>query len=349
MPRRARGRMFFKAFSCTASGGLLVTGAVLLAAGLAGCGTASGTPSSSSNQVAVRVGAVTILRSEVEHWAAAIGRSKSVATSLGTMSGTPRDKALEFLISSSWTIGEAEAQRLRISNGDIERGLQEKINAAPNGRSEFREELASTGQTLADVKLEVESTLAVARLREAVAKRVPPLTRGEVTGYYARHRGSFYLPDRRVVDLIEQIPGYGHAVFLGKQLGPGARFARRAIRELVRREPPAEAADRMNGQLVRMIFATTPGRVSAPAMFNGRWVIAVVRNLIPAGIQLLSAVRGELSKQLAAQRTQQALKRFSAAFVRRWTARTSCSPGFVVQKCTQYRGGVAQASPLVDG
>jgi hypothetical protein len=337
--------MSFKVFSRMARGGLRTSAApLLLAVGLAGCGTASD-PSSGHrvNQVVARVGAVTIHRSEVEHWARAIGRSNSVATSLGKTSGTPQQRALEFLISSGWTIGEAQAQGLRISNSDIERGLQEKIHTAPGGRSEFQENLASTGHTLSDVKLEVKSTLAVARLRDAVAKRTPGPTRGEVTSYYAHHLRSFYIPDRRVAYLMEGISDYARAVELGRQVKPGARLSPPWFREVVSRAPPG-SGDR--GQLVHLIFATTPGRVTRPAIFNHRWTIAVVRKLIPAGIQPLSAVRGELSETLVAQHRQQALMHFSAAFVRKWTARTACSAGYVVQKCSQYHGALTQESPL---
>ncbi len=319
--------------------------ALLLAAGLAGCGTASGT-SGGSSDVVIRVGSTTINRAEVDHWARAISRGNSVGASLGRTSGSPRERALRFLISASWALGEDERQRLSISDAAVERGLQEKIRGAPNGRPELNEELASTGQTLADVKLEVKVTLSVARLRDAVVKHVPAVTGAEVASYYAHHRQRFYLPDRRLVDLVEQIPGYRRAVSLGKRLGPGARFAKRAIRELVHRETPAEAAKLPNGQLVHMIFAATPGRVAGPALYNGQWVLVVVRNLIPAGVQPLAVVRGELSKTLAAERRAQSLKRFAAAYVRRWTASTSCSPGYVVQKCSQYRGVLIREGPL---
>jgi hypothetical protein len=346
MPRRGRRSVLFEDFSRTARSGLLASAAaLLLATALTGCGTASGTSSSSLSQVVVRIGAVTIDRAEVEHWAQAIKRGNSVATALGKLTGTPLEKALEFLISSRWTIGEAQAQGLRIPNSDIQQELRERIDAAPNGRSEFQEELASTGQTLPDVKLEVESALAVAALRDAVAERVPALTRGVVAGYYARHRRSFYLPDRRVAYLMEGIRDYTSAAALARQVRPGVRLTRLWFREVVSRSPGG--GDR--GKLVQMIFATALGRVTKPAIFNGRWTIAVVRKLIPAGIQPLSAVRGELSKTLAAQRRQQGLKRFSAAFVRRWTARTSCAPGYVVQKCLDYHGPLAQASPLIGG
>jgi hypothetical protein len=312
---------------------------------LAGCG--SGSPSS---EVVVRVGNAAIDRAEVDHWASAIERGNTVGTALGQTGGTPREKALKFLISSRWIIGEAEAQGLSISNAAVQRGLQEKIDALPNGRSEFDEELTSTGQTLADVKLEVKSALRLARLRDAVAKRAPAVTSTEVASYYSHHLQKFYLPDRRVVYLIELLPTYAAAVALGNELGAGPRFVKRAIREVVRREPPAEAERRENGQLVHMIFAATPGQVAGPAKFNGRWVLAVVKKLIPGGIQALAVVKAELMKTLAVERRDKALNRFAEAYVHKWTASTSCSPGYVVPRCSEYHGTLAgQASLLAGG
>jgi len=258
------------------------------------------------------------------------------------MSGTPRKKALEFLISSSWLVGEAQEQGFSISKGAVEAGLLEKIDAAPNGRSGFEEEIASTGQTLADVKLEVKSILAATALRSAAAKHVPAVTSAEVARYYAHHRRSFYLPDRRVAYLNEDIHDYSRAVAVARRVRPGARPTRPWFREVVSRSPGGGDRER----LVNMIFATTPGRVTTPALFNGRWVLAFVWKLIPAGIQPLVAVRGELSNNLAAQHREQALKRFADAFARKWSARTSCSPAYVIQKCARYRGAVTQRNPL---
>jgi hypothetical protein len=347
MPRSGRRAKLSKALLCRVREGALASVAsLLLAAGLAGCGGASATPSnSSSREVVARVGAVAIDRATVEHWARAIQRGNSVATALGKISGTPPQRALGFLISANWILGEAEEQGLAISNAAVERQLQQKIDTVPNGRAEFQEDLASTGQTLADVRLEVSSRLAVSRLREAVARRVQAVTAAQVAGYYSRHRGSFYLPDRRIVYLIEGIHEYRHALALARRVRPGARLTLPWFREVVSRTP--EVADR--GALAHMVFAATPGRVAGPAMFFGDWVLAVVRKLIPAGIQPLSAVRGELSKTLTVQRREQTLERFAAAFVRRWTRRTLCSPGYVVQKCSQYRGVLAQGNPLVEG
>ncbi len=319
---------------------------LLLAAALAGCWNSRSTSHRiASDEVVVRVGNVAIDRREVDHWASAIDRGSAVGTALGPTSGTPRERALEFLISSSWIAGEAKALGLSISHAAIQHGLQENIEALPNGRPEFDEELSSTGQTLADVKREVESALAVTKLRSAVTEHVSPVTDAEVASYYARHRRQFYLPNRRLAYLIEGIHSHAHALALARQVRPGSRLTKPWFRELVPETP--EAKDR--SKLAHMIFAATPGRVAGPALFFGHWVLAVVEKPIPAGIPSLAVVKGELSKTLALKRRELTLRRYATAYVRKWTVSTSCSPGYVVSKCSQYRGALAQGSPLTVG
>lgn len=154
-----------------------VIGALLVGTSLAGCGTARGNLEREILQDDRRPRRGQRDRSRRgRSLGEAIARGSSVGTALGSTSGAPRERALKFLISSRWIVGEAEAQGLSISSAAVEDGLRQKIDAMPNGRREFQEELSSTGQTLADVKLEVKSSLATARLREAVARGVPAVT-----------------------------------------------------------------------------------------------------------------------------------------------------------------------------
>jgi hypothetical protein len=322
---------------------------VVVALALLGAASQSGCASDKSSPVVVRVGTVAIDRATVDHWTGAIALGSAVEGALGRSSSTPRQKALDFLISANWAIGAAAERGLDVSEGAIERGLSERIQAAPNGRSEFQEEISATGQTLADVKLEVKVALALAKLRKFVSRRVPPVTQAQVAGYYKHHLRSFRIPDRRWVDLIEAIHGYSHAVALGKRLGPGARFAKKALRELVARQTPYEAAHRENHQLVQAIFAATPGLIARPVRFNNKWVLLVVRKLVPGSIKPLSKVSAEISERLAQERHRRALASFLAAYRREWTAKTSCEPGFVVQKCSMYRGQLLPEGNVLEG
>jgi hypothetical protein len=316
---------------------------LLLGAGAQGCGGAR------SSRVVVRVGAVVIDRAMADHWARAIALGSAVAGALGRSSSTPRQKALDFLISANWAIGAAAERGLEVSREAIARGLKEKIEAVPNGRGEFEEEIAATGQTLADVKLEVKAALALARLREFLSTRVPPVTQAQVADYYKNHLQSFRVPDRRWVDLIDEIHGYAHAVALGKRLGPGERFRKRAMRELVTRDTPYEDSHHdWKAPMLHAIFATPPGRLGGPVSFHYRWVLFVVRRRVPGRIKPLRDVEAEITERLSEQHNRQALASFSVAYRREWAAKTSCEPGFVVQKCSEHRGKLAPEGGLLD-
>jgi hypothetical protein len=307
--------------------------ALLLLAGTTGCGSAGPSP------VVVRVGTAKIDRATVDHWTRAIALGSTVEGVTGRSSSTPRQKALEFLISADWAIGAAADHGLVVSEDAVERGLKERIEAAPNGRGEFEEEISATGQTLADVKLEVKASLASARLRESLTKRVSPVTQAQIADYYKHHLQSFRIPDRRWVDLIEEIHGYAHAVALGKRLGSEARFRKRAMRELVTRDTPYEDAHHdWKAPMLHAIFATPLGRVGGPVSFHYMWVLFVVRKRVPGSVKPLSEVSAEISERLSEERHRRALASFLETYRREWTAKTSCRAGFVVQKCSGYRG-----------
>jgi foldase protein PrsA len=317
-------------------------GVVLIAGTLIGCSGETKGP------VALRVGEVSISAAEVHHWAAAIRLGNTVGASLGMTAGTPRERALTFLIASNWLIGEAAEQGLPVSGAAVERALKQRMESVPNGRSEFEEELASTGQTTDDVKLEIKAQLATRALRSLVLSQMPIVTAEQgIIDYYHRHIASFRVPDKRLVDLIEGIDSRTEAVTLGRRLGPGARFAKRALHESVARQTPAEAAHAANAELVHAIFAAVPGKVAPPARFNDGWALIVVRRTVPGRTKGLKEVEVEIQKRLLVELRRKRFAEFAKDLRRRWTARTDCRPGFVVQKCSQYRGRLApEEDPL---
>jgi foldase protein PrsA len=286
----------------------------------------------------VRVGDVVIGQRDVAHWTGAIALRSELGSPLGKLHGTPREQALEFLISAQWLIGEAADRGLAVSSAKVQRRLQESIESTPNGKREFDREAASQGRTTADVKLEIKAELAAQALSEMVFKRVPPVTQADAAAYYTRHQAEFRVRELRVVDLIESIKTRAAALALGRRVGTGSRFAGMAFRERVEQQTPQEEAQESNGALVRAIFAAKPGVVSGPASFNNKWVLVLVRRILPARAKPMTAVKEEIVKHLTRQRYEKALKRFADAFRKKWRARTDCRPGFVVQGCHQFTG-----------
>ncbi len=326
--------------------GAIALGIAMLSAAvtIASCGSGKSSPA------VAQVGGASIDRTTVDHWASVIKRQSALGASVGRSTGTYRERALGFLISSDWLVGEAAARGLEVSDSEVERGLKDRIESVPNGRSEFQAELASTHQTIRDVELEVKATLAMEKLQEWLSRRVSDVSEAEVADYYRHNLRKFRVPDQRVVDLIEDLPSRAEATALGDRLGPGQRFTKKAIREIVPRQTPYEAAHSENHQLVHAIFAAEPGKVGGPASFNNHWVLLVVRKLVPGSVKPLASVKAEISKRLLDRRRQVTVTNYIASYRRKWTSRTTCRPGFIVQKCSEYRGRVEpEGNPLSSG
>jgi parvulin-like peptidyl-prolyl isomerase len=321
---------------------LVLAASAAVIAGASGCG--GSTPVSP----VVHVGNVVISRQDITHWTIAIRLRSELGSSFRRLRGSSREQALEFLISARWLVGEAAEQGRAVSDSEVERRLRESVESAPSGEREFDRELSSQGRTTADVKLEIEAELAAQALSGMVFKRVPPITQADAAAYYTRHQTEFRVRELRVVDLIESIKTRAAAIALGKRVGTGLRFAGMAFRERVEKQTPHEEAQLSNGALVRAIFAAKPGSVSRPASFNKKWVLVLVRRILPARTKPLAAVKEEIVKRLTRQRYGQALKRFADAFRKKWRARTDCRPGFVVQSCPQFTGQ-PQSEPQLFG
>jgi hypothetical protein len=311
---------------------LVLFGSIVTAGGASGC--SGGAPV----RTALSVGDVAIGQATVAHWARAISAGESSGGPLGQLHGSARERALEFLISARWLIGDATERGLAASDATVERKLRDRIDAVPNGEAEFEKEISSLGRTSADVKLEIEAELAAAKLSQMVARHVPAVTPAEVAGYYRHHQAQFRIPDLRITDLIEAIRTRAGAIALGRRVGPGKRFAAKAVNERVRKQTPYEEAHRDNGALVHTIFAAKPGTVAGPVRFHHAWALVVVRKVLPARIKPIGTVQEEIAGRLASERRALARKSFIAAYRRKWLARTDCRPGFIVQKCSQYRG-----------
>jgi hypothetical protein len=316
---------------------LVATVVALLTIGqLVACGGAPSEP------VAVRIARVTIGTRLVGRWVRAIERGGEVDRSLAPTQGSPRERALDLLISAAWLRGEVADRGLSLSDAEVERRLHEQFDAYANGRSEFEKEIAYFDQTIDDVKLVTKAEMAAAVLGAAVSRQAGPVTHVDVVNYYTDNLARFRVPESRITDLIYGLPSRSAAVALGKRLGPGRRFAARALNEELPLYAPSVQARKGNTALIRTIFAAKPGTIAGPARFGSKWVLVVVRKIVPARIRPIATVEGEIATRLSRERHRHALLGFLRAYRSKWRAKTDCRPGYVVQKCAQYHGPIAQ-------
>ena len=128
----------------------MAAGAAVLALGLTSCGGGSSSP------VVAHVGHATIDEAAVAHWTRVIQRGGGGESALADTQGTPRQRALEFLISSQWLLGEAAEEGIALPARLVEQRLDEQRESTPEGARAFQESLDATDQTTSDVQLEAK-------------------------------------------------------------------------------------------------------------------------------------------------------------------------------------------------
>ncbi len=340
MLRHAGGRVRRRrAFAVNATARATVTILALSAVGLTACGAGSVGPA------VVHVGTTSIGKTDVEHWARVVQRGGGFQQLRAGQQGTPRQRALGMLISADWINAEAARQGVAPSGEEVSSAMTERREA--NGASEFQAALHAAGQTVDDVKLEAKTELAASAIGGKLAKQATQITEPQIISFYARNHRLFIKPEERYAELIEHLPSPSAALALVRRIGTGSGFKKRALKEAVSRAPNGGPSPGDIKNVSDAIFAARQGVVSAPTRLNRDWTVFIVRKITPARLKPLATVRREVVRRLIALRHRQITTSFEKEYKARWTARTNCSPGYVVQKCAQYTGPQApEESPF---
>jgi hypothetical protein len=317
---------------------------LVLFASLAGCG-------GESRQHAITiasVGSTAIREAEVAHWVGVAGASGSLGVVQARAGEPPRQRALRYLISTQWLLGEVAARGAAISGDSVEQALRRQEAVALGGSSEFRHGLAAMDMTVADARLEISRELAALALARTARRAATP-SRAELLAYYRAHSKRFRVPEERDVDLVEHIPSRAAASHLTSRLAGAASSSPLWSYHETQGRPPGFDTRSEKGALVRAIFRAVPGRLYGPMSLSHQYAVFVVRAVRPASRRPLAQAEASIRRDVSAVRRTQLAGAFYASYRSRWTARTSCSPRFVVQGCRQYRGlAVPEANPFAD-
>jgi foldase protein PrsA len=294
-------------------------------AALIGCGGAG------ADRVAVRIGAFAITGDTVEHWAAVMGGGRPSSISAPHEKALRR-RALRFLIAADWAIGEAADREVTPSRPEVARRVKEKVRSSfPGGRTEEREFLAATGQTVEDLSFEARAELAAAKLRQALAYAQPAISPARIARFYARNRQLLTVPERRTLDISNR-KSAAALLALRREVESG-----RSLRQAGKHLTDERTADPTR-PLERAIYSATRGVLTGPVRQGIDYYLFEVTRITPARLPKLAGVRGEIARRLKAQQLRHALAAFLLAWRGRWRARTNCSPGYVVDGCRQDTG-----------
>jgi hypothetical protein len=307
------------------------TAALLAAVAVTACGASGG----GAAQVVARVGGAPITQATVTHWMRALAPQHVVPDGPDQ---ALRQRALGFLITSQWLIGEAAAEDMGVSDRQVALALVKKQSSFPGGRHEFAEFLHVVDQTVADQELELRAGLASEAIRRRLAAQEPKITAAEVARYYREHlRSNYFVPEERYFDIVEGIPSAAEARRLTAEITAGKSLARLSLKEWYpRRSYAAYAGEKRT--IIEAIFKAPPHVLTGPIRLGTLYFLIEVTRVSTSYTQSFAQVRRAISRQLATEQQRRALAAFIASWHSRWKARTDCYAGYVVARCRQYSG-----------
>jgi hypothetical protein len=250
-------------------------------------------------------------------------------------------QALGVLIVAYWAIGGAE----RLGMDPSEREVAQQVariggGSVAGGAGEPAEQVRAMAQAKGDASILARAELALAGLRRAALGHQPPVTPGEVAAYYARHRQELAIPERREV-MITNRKSAAEVDALRGEIARGKSFT--AASQPI-------AIERLRGVrpnvLERAIYASAPRVLTGPVKQRVDYYLFEVLRVRQASTRPLAQVSATIERRLAREAGQRALAAFAGRWSREWTARTDCSPGYVVAQCRQYRGPRPGAASL---
>jgi hypothetical protein len=278
------------------------------------------------------------------HYDACVKRQQTLALTEGSTTAIRQEceqqyraserRALDLLIAWQWLSAEAGHRHLVISDDEV-KARSSGPDAMP----------ALAGMSGEQAALQARGEVTAGKLRRLVTGEVQPVTRAQVAVYYRDHLPSFERPERRYLDMAEGMTAAGAAQYRREVLAGTTNLYATSLHEDVIGSTGGVSPLTRKAAL-RAILEAQPHVVSAPILLNAAWAVFEITRIVPHTRQPLPQVEQQLKARLETERRDRALARFIATWRRTWTARTSCAPGYIVQKCRQYRGPRATEEPL---
>jgi hypothetical protein len=306
--------------------GLLVTAVVFF-----GCG------GSSSDPAAIQVGENPVTAATVRHWMSVPvdGRQASQA------------QVSRFLILSAWIEGEARALGVNVTAAEAETQLDillrgEHAQATFTGsplEAELQRRL-NGGVARADRVWLIRLDLLESRIAQKRAEALRAITSTQIANYYTQHRSQLITPERRDITWIVR---FGDAPLLKAIREVRAGKSLLSLASHLSFDAPTstgmELASSSQKGFARRIFAAAPHQLIGPVHESVDYYIFEVTKVTPAQQQTLAQAEGSIRSLLQSSTS-------ASTFTSRWTAKTSCSAGYVVAGCRQYRG--RPATEIID-
>jgi foldase protein PrsA len=252
-----------------------------------------------------------------------------------------RDQVLQLLISFQWLEGEAAEQGIEVSDAEIKKSFEAQKKQSFPKDADYQKFLKDSGQTEADILLQVKADLLATKIRDKVVKGKDKVSDAQIQDFYNKNKARFAQPEQRDLRVVltktrARAEQAKQALRSGQSWkAVSKRFSIDDASKAQGGKLPAQAKGTLEKQLDEAAFSAKKGKLTGPVKTQFGYYVFDVTKITPASQQTLAQARETIRQTLQSQNQQKALQTFSKQYSDRWKEKTDCREGFVIQQCKQ--------------
>jgi parvulin-like peptidyl-prolyl isomerase len=258
------------------------------------------------------------------------------------------EKALGELLDQIWIKGEAEELGVKVTDKQVEEELAQIKKQNFPSKGSYQKFLKESKFTEEDVIDRVELQVLSNAIQEQVNSEAPTPSSAEVKSYYENEKATQFTEkesrdvrlvinkDKAKVEAAKKALEQDHSPAGWKKAAtkyssdPTSK-AKGGLQEGITEEFLQEP-------LKKAIFGSATGELVGPEKYEGNYILLEVVKLNPAKVKPLPEVKAQIEETLKSEKQQQFFSEFVSDYQSKWTSRTYCADGFVIERCANFNG-----------
>lgn len=258
--------------------------------------------------------------------------------------------ALGELLDFIWIRGEAEELNLTATPKEIEEEL-EKIKESNFPTAKAYDEFLETSKfTQEDVEMRVKLQVLSTKIQEAITAKAGQPSSSEISDFYEAAKATQFTtkPTRDIRIIVNKDKAEVEAAKTALEADDSAASWKKVAAKYSS-DPTTKSKGGLQpglseellataGPLKAAVFDSATNELIGPLKYQGNYTLIEVVKLNPEQVQTLAEAKSQIATQLQQQKQEAFFERFVAQYQSKWESRTICASGFVIVRCSNYKG-----------
>jgi parvulin-like peptidyl-prolyl isomerase len=256
-----------------------------------------------------------------------------------------RDAAMADALLSRWVLGEAEDRGITVSDTEVSSRLEQIKKQQFGGEKQFQKFLKQAGFTPQDALDRVKLQLLSDQIQRDVLPPGVLVTDSTVQDYYDANKAQYEHAEtrdaRQIVNKDKAKVEQAKALLEKDDSSQNwkkvaAKYSNDPLSKGRGGLLTAVTAGQSGLGIDKELFAAPEGQLVGPFQGESGYYILEVVKITPPSTTPLSKVSGQIKQQLSQGAQQEIATSFQQDFVDKWTSRSFCASGYVMDRCANF-------------